>query len=139
MFGPVAHIGIAVKDLDASVQVFTRLFGRGPDHREVVADQKVRTAMFSAGDSAFELLQATSPESSIAKFIEKRGEGIHHVSLVVDDIESELSRLEKEGFELVDSKPRRGAGGYLVAFLHPKSTNGVLIELGQKIDGRLGG
>lgn len=133
MFGPIAHIGIAVRDLDASVRLFTTLLGHGPDHLEEVADQRVKTALFTGGESAIELLQATSPESSIAKFIEKRGEGIHHVSFVVKDIAAELHRLEQEGVVLVDRVPRKGAGGYLVAFLHPKSTNGVLIELGQKI------
>ncbi len=135
MFGPIAHIGIAVSDLEAAIAVFTKLLGRGPDHREDVADQCVRTAMFETGPTAVELLQATSPDSAIAKFIEKRGEGMHHVSYFVADIVAELKRLEQEGFQLIDRVPRKGAGGCLVAFIHPKSANGVLVELSQKVGG----
>jgi methylmalonyl-CoA/ethylmalonyl-CoA epimerase len=129
----VAHIGIAVKDLEQSIDLFSRLLGVSPEHREEVADQKVNTAMFSFGDTAIELLEPTSSESTIARFIEKRGEGIHHVSLVVDDIVKELERLKREGFQLIDERPRKGADNCLVAFVHPKSANGVLIELSQKI------
>jgi methylmalonyl-CoA/ethylmalonyl-CoA epimerase len=129
----VAHIGIAVKDLEQSIDLFSRLLGVSPEHREEVADQKVNTAMFSFGDTAIELLEPTSSESTIARFIEKRGEGMHHVSLVVDDIAKELERLKREGFQLIDERPRKGADNCLVAFVHPKSANGVLIELSQKI------
>ncbi|MBI2618569.1 MAG: methylmalonyl-CoA epimerase [Ignavibacteriales bacterium] len=128
----VAHIGIAVKDLKGSKELFSSLFGVGADHEEEVPDQKVRTAMFRIGETDVELLQGTAPDSSITKFIEKRGEGIHHLSVVVDNIEAELLRLRREGFQLVDEHPRPGADNCLVAFLHPKSTNGVLIELSQK-------
>lgn len=138
MLRSIVHVGVAVRDIETSIELFTALFGHGPDHREDVPDQRVRTAMFAAGPSSVELLQATSPDSAIAKFIEKRGEGMHHISFVVDDIHVELHRLEAAGFQLIDREPRRGAGGYLVAFVHPKSTNGVLIELGQKIEARHG-
>jgi methylmalonyl-CoA/ethylmalonyl-CoA epimerase len=132
VFKAIAHIGIAVRDLDAAIELFQKLFGVSPRHKETVKDQKVNTAMFEFRGGAIELLSATSPDSPIAKFIEKRGEGVHHISFVVEDIEAELGRLSDLGFKLVDTKPRAGAGGYDVAFLHPKSTNGVLIELGQK-------
>lgn len=132
MFKTVAHIGIAVRDLQASKQLFEKLLGVAPEHEESVADQKVNTALFRMGDAGIELLEATSPESPVSKFIEKRGEGIHHISFVVDDILHELKRLKQAGFQLIDEQPRRGAEGCLVAFLHPKSTNGVLIELSQK-------
>ncbi len=129
----IAHIGIAVKSLETSISLFSRLLGRSPDHEEDVADQKVHTAMFRLEESSIELLEPASPDSVIAKFIGNKGEGIHHVSIFVDDIESELKRLKQEGFQLVDEKPRKGADNCLVAFIHPKSTNGVLIELSQKI------
>jgi methylmalonyl-CoA/ethylmalonyl-CoA epimerase len=128
----VAHIGIAVRNLKASKQIFEKLFGAGPEHEESVVDQKVNTAMFRMGESGIELLEGTSPESAISKFIEKRGEGIHHISFMVDDIVLELRQLKQAGFQLIDERPRPGADGCLVAFLHPKSTNGVLIELSQK-------
>jgi methylmalonyl-CoA/ethylmalonyl-CoA epimerase len=133
MVDRIAHIGIAVKDLKASVALFARIFGKQPDQIESIPDQLVDSAMFSVGDSAIELLQATSPDSAIAKFIAKRGEGMHHISFVVDDIERELARLKSEGFQLIDEHPRRGADDYLVAFVHPKTANGVLIEISQKI------
>ena len=127
----IAHIGIAVKDLEASKELFRKLTGSEVVHEETVPDQHVRTALFHVGASAIELLEATSEESAIAKFLAKRGEGMHHIALVVDDIEAELQRLKRDGFQLVDEQPRMGAGNMLVAFLHPKSTNGVLIELSQ--------
>lgn len=132
MFTKIAHIGIAVKDLDASVELFGKLFGKGADRIESAAEHKVQAAMFSVGESRIELTEATDQESPIAKFIEKRGEGVHHVSFVVDDIKREMARLNDLGFQLIDDKPRLGADGCYVAFLHPKSTNGVLIELSQK-------
>lgn len=133
MLKNIAHVGVAVRDLDHSIALFTTLLGRAPEHLEEVVDQKVKTAMFNGAETKIELLQATGPDSPVAKFIEKRGEGMHHLSFEVDDIRAELRRLAEEGFELVDKDPRPGAGGYLVAFLHPKSTNSVLIELGQKV------
>ncbi len=128
----LTHVGIAVKDLDQSATLFARLFGQQPDHTEAVADQKVKVAFFRIGEGGIELLEATSPDSPIARFIEKRGEGVHHLSFEVDDIEAEIARLTAEGFQMVDEKPRIGADGYRVVFLHPKSTNGVLIEISQK-------
>ena len=133
MFDKISHIGIAVKDIRASSTLFQSLFGKEPDHAEDLPDHKVRTAMFRVGDSAIELTQALDPESPIAKFIENRGEGVHHVSFIVDDIDKELARLRAEGFQLIDEQSRPGADGYRVAFLHPKSTNGVLIEISQKL------
>ena len=132
MFNKVSHIGIAVKDLQASVELFSSLFGKQPDHVEDVPDQKVKTAIFTVGSSSIELTQGTDSSSPVTRFLEKRGEGVHHLSFVVDDIERELTRLKGAGFQLVDERPRIGADGYLVAFLHPQSTNGVLIEISQK-------
>ena len=133
MFGKIAHIGIAVKDLKKSIDLFSAIVGSEPNHVERVEDQHVNTAMFSIGDSSIELLESTSPESSIAAFIEKRGEGMHHLSFAVDNIVEELDRLRKLGFQLIDDRPRKGADNCLVAFIHPKSTNGVLIEISQKM------
>lgn len=132
MFGTIAHIGIAVRSLAESKRLFTELLGSGPESEERVEDQHVNTALFRLGGGGVELLEGTAPESAIARFIEKRGEGVHHVSFFVDDIVSELSRLKQAGFRLVDEKPRPGADNCLVAFVHPKSSNGVLIELSQK-------
>jgi len=133
MFKKLSHIGIAVRNLEAASDIFSRLFKAAVAGSETVTDQKVRLAFFHAGNTSLELLEATSPDSPIAKFIEKRGEGIHHLSFEVDDIRAELARLKAEGYQLIDEQPRRGADGHWVAFVHPKSTNGVLIELGQKI------
>jgi methylmalonyl-CoA/ethylmalonyl-CoA epimerase len=132
MFEKISHIGVAVKDIKASSALFQTLFGKRPDHSEDLPEHKVKTAMFTIGESAIELTEALDPESPIAKFIEKWGEGVHHVSFVVDDIEAELARLKAAGFQLIDEHPRPGADGHRVAFLHPKSTNGVLIEISQK-------
>lgn len=132
MIDSLAHIGIAVKDLEVSSKLFQALFGKPPDHAELLPDQKVNTAFFRMGETSVELTAPTDSDSPIAKFIEKRGEGIHHLSFVVADLEKELTRLRSEGFQLVDEKPRVGADGHAVAFLHPKSTNGVLIELCQR-------
>ena len=132
----LVHVGIAVKSLDGSLPLFSRLFPqRGGIHIEEVADQGVRVAMIRAGECSLELTEATAPESPIARFIAKRGEGVHHLSFAVDDLAAELGRLRAEGFRLVDERPRPGAGGTLIAFLHPSSTNGVLIELSQKTAG----
>ena len=135
MYKRLAHVGIAVKNLDQSSVVFSKLFGLAPGHTEEVPEQKVKAVFFSTGESGIELLEPTSPESPIGKFLEKRGEGVHHLSFEVDEIETEMARLVAEGFQLVDQKPRMGAEGYRVAFLHPKSTNGVLIELSEKKKG----
>ena len=132
MFNKVSHIGIAVKDLQVSMELFSKLFGKQPDRLEDVPDQKVKTAIFAVGSSSIELMQGTDSSSPVMRFLEKRGEGVHHLSFVVDDIEQELVRLKGAGFQLVDERPRVGADGYLVAFLHPQSTNGVLVEICQK-------
>ena len=134
MFGKIAHIGIAVNDLEKSIDLLSRMFGTKPNRRERVDNQQVNSAMFSFGDTSVELMESTAPGSSIAKFIEKRGEGMHHLSFAVDDITTELARLRKAGFQLIDEQPRKGADNCLVAFLHPKSTNGVLIEISQKLE-----
>jgi methylmalonyl-CoA/ethylmalonyl-CoA epimerase len=134
MFGKIAHIGIAVRDLENSIDLFSRLFGAKPVHQERVEDQQVNTAMFSFGETRVELLASTATNSSIAKFIDKWGEGMHHLSFAVDDIVTELVRLKKAGFQLIDEMPRKGADNCLVAFLHPNSTNGVLIEISQKLE-----
>ena len=125
----IHHLGIAVESLARAVPVFTALLGRGPDSEEVVEDQRVRVAVFGLGESRIELLEATSPESTVAQFIAKRGQGIHHLTLSVDNIETTLTRLEAQDIRLVDREPRRGAGNERIAFLHPSSTAGVLIEL----------
>jgi methylmalonyl-CoA/ethylmalonyl-CoA epimerase len=129
----LAHVGIAVKNLEDACKVFSKLLKIDHVETEVVADQKVKLAFFNAGGVSLELTEATSPDSLISKFIKKRGEGMHHLSLEVDDINAELARLKSEGFQLIDEKPRRGAGGYWIAFIHPKSTNGVLVEISQKV------
>ena len=132
MMKKLSHIGIAVRDLRTSVEIFAKLFGRPPAGSENVADQKVNIAFFHLPNLSVELTEPASADSVIARFIEKRGEGIHHLSFEVDDIDAEIQRLKAAGFQLIDEKPRKGADGCLVAFLHPKSTNGVLIELSQK-------
>ena len=132
MYRRLTHIGIAVKSIAASGSLFSKLFNKAEDHLEELKEQMVRAMFFRVGESGIELLEPTSPESPIAKFIEKRGEGVHHLSFEVDDIEQEIARLRSEGFQMVDQQPRQGADRYRIAFLHPKSTNGVLIEISQK-------
>lgn len=131
----IEHIGIAVKDLKVSNELFTKLFGTANYKTEVVESEGVNTSFFKVGDNKIELLEATKKDSPIAKFIDKKGEGIHHIAFDVDDIESEIERLKKEGFRVLNEAPKRGADNKLVAFLHPKSSNGVLIELCQEIKG----
>lgn len=132
MFKNLSHVGIAVKNISESLNIFTKIFGATDVHKETVIDQKVNVAMLEVGGAHIELLEGTSADSPISKFIEKKGEGIHHLSFEVEDIERELARLKESGVQLIDEKPRLGAGGHLIAFVHPKSTNGVLIELSQK-------
>ena len=129
----IEHIGIAVKDLEMSNTLFEKLFGAPAYKSEVVESEGVTTSFFLNGPNKIELLAATHPESPIAKFIEKKGEGIHHIAFDVEDIVSEIARLQNEGFEVLNETPKKGADNKLVAFLHPKSTNGVLIELCQEI------
>ncbi len=128
----IEHIGIAVKSLSDANGLFTKLFGRPAYKEEEVASEKVTTTFFQMGESKIELLEGES-DSAIAKFIEKRGEGIHHIAFEVEDIHAEMKRLEGEGFELINKEPKKGADNKLVCFLHPKSSNGVLIELCQEI------
>ncbi len=130
----IEHLGIAVKNLEAANALFEKLLGTPHYKIEEVASEGVLTSFFQLGESKIELLEATKPESPIAKFIEKRGEGIHHIAFDVVDIRSEMKRLESEGFTLLNPEPKRGADNKLVCFLHPKGTNGVLVELCQNIE-----
>lgn len=125
----IHHLGIAVESLERAIPLFTTLLGHGPESEEAVEDQKVRLAVFGVGDSRLELLEATSPDSTIAHFIAKRGQGIHHLTLSVNNIEATLTELKGKGIRLIDPEPRLGAGNERIAFLHPSSTAGVLIEL----------
>jgi methylmalonyl-CoA/ethylmalonyl-CoA epimerase len=129
----IEHLGIAVKNLENSNLVFSKLLNVSPYKNEMVESESVNTSFFILGDSKIELLEATNEESPIAKFLEKKGEGLHHIAFEVDDIDSEMKRLELEGFVLLNNQPKKGADNKLVCFLHPKSTNGVLIELCQEI------
>ena len=131
-FEKIDHIGIAVPNLDEAVKVYTALLGKGPDHMEEIADQKAKTAFFAVDDTNLELLQSTSPDGPIGKFVEKNGRGgLHHICLQVDNIEKILEECRKKGIQLIDEKPRIGAHGKKIAFVHPKSTGGVLLELSE--------
>lgn len=129
----IEHIGIAVKNLKDANAIYTKIFNQTPYKTEEVAGEHVNTSFFKVGESKIELLEATNAESAIAKFIEKKGEGIHHIAFDVDDIYTEMERLKNEGFTILNENPKRGADNKLVCFVHPKSTNGVLIELCQEI------
>jgi len=129
----IEHIEIAVKNLKQSNDLFTKLFGKAPYKLEKVESEHVSTSFFMMGESKIELLEATDPNSPIAKFIEKKGEGIHHIAFEVKDIIAEMKRLENEGFKLLSEQPKKGADNKLICFLHPKDTKGVLIELCQEI------
>ena len=129
----IEHIGIAVKSLETSNLLFEKLFGQPPYKQEEVVSEGVNTSFFMNGPNKIELLEATNPDSPIAKFIDKKGEGIHHIAFDVYDIEEEMMRLKNEGFIVLNEVPKKGADNKLVAFLHPKGTNGVLIELCQEI------
>jgi len=127
------HIGIAVKSLETSIPLFEKLLNTACYKTEVVDSERVNTAFFQKGESKIELLESTTPDGVISKFIEKKNEGIHHLAFEVADIESEMKRLQAEGFTLLNETPKKGADNKLVCFLHPKGTNGVLIELCQEI------
>lgn len=129
----IEHLGIAVKNLEQSNALFSKLFGKEPYKLEIVESEGVSTSFFRMGDSKIELLEAIKPDSAIAKFIEKKGEGIHHVAFEVTDIYIEMKRLQEEGFTLISDQPKKGADNKLICFLHPKGTNGMLIELCQEI------
>ena len=129
----IEHIGIAVKSLEFSNDLFTKLLGSAPYKQEGVESEGVITSFFQTGQTKIELLEATNPDSPIAKFIEKKGEGIHHIAFEVADIISEMARLKSEGFILLNEIPKKGADNKLVCFLHPKGTNSVLVELCQSV------
>lgn len=129
----IEHIGIAVKDLEVSNNIFEKLLGAPSYKMEEVLSEGVRTSFFANGPNKIELLQATNEDSPIAKYIEKRGEGVHHIAFAVDDIVAEIARLKKEGFTILNEIPKKGADNKLVAFIHPKTANGVLVELCQEI------
>ncbi len=129
----IEHIGIAVKDIESSNELFKALFGKSHYKIEDVESEGVKTSFFKCGPNKIELLQATNRDSPIAKFIEKKGEGIHHIAFAVNNIEKEIERLTAEGFQMIHKAPKKGADNKLIAFLHPRSTNGVLVELCQDI------
>lgn len=133
MVNKIEHIGIAVKNIQDANVLFEKLLGVTSYKSEEVVSEGVLTSFFQTGESKIELLMATNPESPIAKFLEKKGEGIHHIAFDVEDIYSEIERLKKEGFVLINEVPKKGADNKLVVFLHPKNTNGVLVELCQEI------
>ena len=128
MLNKIEHLGIAIKNLETSDHLFAKLVGTQPYKQEAVEREGVKTSFFMIGESKIELLEATNPESPIAKFIDKKGEGIHHIAFAVDDIRAEVERLKAEGFIFISEEPKDGADNKLVVFLHPKSTNGVLVE-----------
>lgn len=130
----VEHIGIAVKSLDISIPVYNKLLNAECYKTEEVETEKVKTAFFKQGDTKIELLESLDPEGVIAKFLERKGEGIHHIAFGVDNIREEMTRLVSEGFILLNETPKKGADNKLICFLHPKDTNGVLIELCQEIE-----
>jgi methylmalonyl-CoA/ethylmalonyl-CoA epimerase len=130
----IEHIGIAVSDIERSNALFQALFGESHYKIEEVLSEGVKTSFFKIGPNKIELLEAQNKESPIAKFIEKKGEGIHHIAFAVEDIKKEMQRLEESGFKLLSREPKKGADNKLVAFVHPKSSNGVLIELCQEVN-----
>jgi methylmalonyl-CoA/ethylmalonyl-CoA epimerase len=132
MLRKIEHLGIAVKDMEKANELFTKLLGAKPYKSEKVESEGVSTSFFMMGESKIELLESTNPDSAIAKFIEKKGEGIHHIAFDVEDIHAEIERLKKEGFQMIHETPKDGADNKLIAFLHPKGTNGVLVELCQE-------
>jgi methylmalonyl-CoA/ethylmalonyl-CoA epimerase len=129
----IEHIGIAVKSLAQAVPVYEKLLNTPCYKTEIVVSEKVNTAFFRTGGNKIELLESLEPDGVIARFIEKKGEGIHHIAFAVEDIHTEMERLKKEGFILLNEAPKKGADNKLVCFLHPKNTNGVLIELCEDI------
>ena len=129
----ISHLGIATSGIDEALKFWSGALGLENVHTETVEDQKVRVAMLPIGETNIELLEPTTADSPISKFLEKRGGGIHHIAVEVEDIEKSLAKLKSEGMRLIDEKPRVGAGGCLVAFVHPASANGVLLELVQEV------
>ena len=133
MIKKIEHIGIAVKDLEKSKALFEKLLGKKPYRQEEVKSEGVVTSFFKIADQKIELLSATTPDSTIENFISKRKEGVHHIALHVHSIEEEVERLEKLGFEFISTTPKKGADNKMIVFLHPKTTNGVLVELCEEI------
>ena len=129
MIEKIEHIGIAVKNLDEANKIYEQLLGTAPYKMEMVDSEGINTSFFKTGESKVELLQAIKDESAIAKFIAKKGEGIHHIAFAVEDIYKEIKRLKKEGYTIINESPKKGADNKLVCFVHPKNTKGVLIEL----------
>jgi len=134
MLNKIDHVGVAVHSLDAVKEMYKNVFGLEPVFEEEVEEQKVRVAGFRVGESNIEYLEPTSPESPIAKHLDKRGEGMHHIAYGVDDVQSVLDKMKDNGIRLIDETPRIGAEGKLIAFAHPKSLNGMLVELSQEND-----
>lgn len=128
----IEHLGIAVKNIESSLKVYEALLNTKMYKTEAVESEGVKTAFIQIGESKIELLEATNPDSPIAKFLEKKGQGIHHIAFDVTDIEAEILRLKNEGFDLIHQSPKDGADNKLIAFLHPKSTDGILVELCQE-------
>lgn len=131
----IEHLGIAVKDAEQSKRLFAKLLGVEPYKTELVESEKVETIFYQLGPNKIELLRSTDPDGTIARFLEKKGEGFHHVAISVDDIYAEMKRLKEAGFELLSEQPKQGADHKLICFLHPRSTNGLLVELCQDIRG----
>lgn len=130
----IEHIGIAVEDLEQSNKLYEQLLGSAPYKQEEVASEEVITSFFRVGNNKIELLQSTNPDGVISNFIKKKGQGIHHIAFDVQDIKTEMERLKEQGFRLLSEEPKKGADNKWVCFVHPKSTNGVLVELCQNID-----
>ena len=133
MIKKIEHIGIAVKNLDEANKIYEQLLGSPPYKMETVVSEGVNTSFFKSGESKVELLEATKDESAIAKFIAKKGEGIHHIAFAVKDIHKEIKRLKEDGYAIINESPKKGADNKLICFVHPKNTKGVLIELCQEI------
>jgi methylmalonyl-CoA/ethylmalonyl-CoA epimerase len=131
MLNKIEHVALAVKDLDAAVAHYEKVWGLRVEHRERVEDQGVEEAMLPLGESYLQLLGATSPDTTVGKFLERRGEGLHHIAYEVDDLEATLEELKGRGVPLIDEKPRPGGRGHMVAFVHPKGNHGLLVELVQ--------
>ncbi|MEO1513637.1 MAG: methylmalonyl-CoA epimerase [Bacteroidota bacterium] len=129
----IEHIGIAVRDLAKSNELYSRLLGCEPYKMEAVKSENVMTSFFQMGESKIELLEASDPSSPIARFLDKRGEGMHHIAFAVEDIRKEMDRLKEQGFQLLNQEPKKGADNMLVCFVHPKTAGGVLVELCQPI------
>ena len=134
MLEKIDHIGIATADVQKTIEAMKVVFGLDPGFEEIVEEQKVKAVGFNIGESKLEFLEPTDPESPIAKYLEKRGEGMHHIAFKVDDILAAIEKVKASGLRMIDEEPRIGAEGKLIAFVHPKSINGLLIELSQEVN-----